>query len=31
MECDGCLPDSLYCDMVANPNGPGHGEKTDAG
>ena len=20
MECDGCLPDALYCDMAANPN-----------
>jgi cobalt-zinc-cadmium efflux system protein len=29
MECDGCLPDTLYCDMTPNGNGSsGQGEKT---
>lgn len=23
MECEGCLPDTLYCDMAANPLDPG--------
>jgi cobalt-zinc-cadmium efflux system protein len=32
MECDGCLPNTLYCDMAANANNSsGHREKTGDG
>jgi cobalt-zinc-cadmium efflux system protein len=32
MECDGCLPDTLYCDMAPKANGSSlHGGRTDAG